>query len=536
MDPRQLEARKRLLEDYDFYSPNALKIRTKGGEIVPLTPKPAQRILRDAIERQLESTGRVRLLVLKARQQGLSTDIGGFMYYQISQRKGAKAIVLAHKADSTNALFGMVRRYHDNCPEFLRPSTKYANKRELFFDKLDSQYTVSTAGGDAVARGETNTHIHASELAFWPKTSAREIWNGLSQSCPDKPGTAIFIESTANGVSGLFYELYKGAILPPGHKDKNEYELVFIPWFLDPDYAIAAHKGFLRTPEEKKIVARALKEYQIALSDGQLSWRRQKIANGNLDLFRQEYPAYPEEAFLTSGRPIFNPDQLGELLDNALDYTQVSMRALEAGKWEEHPRGELAVYHEPDPLESYVIGADVAAGVRGGDYSVAQVLDSKKRLVAKWRSHIIPDGFSDVLDALGKWYNHGRLVVENNNHGVLTCYRLSKDLNYPNLYQSVQHDKTTDKETTVVGFSTTVKTKPLIIDGLRAAMRDRELDIRDKETLREMQSYILSESGGMEAEEGCHDDCVISLALANYAHAGMPRPVKFDDNYYEDGL
>ena len=67
MDPRQLEARKRLLEDYDFYSPNALKSRTKGGEIVPLTPKPAQRILRDAIERQLESTGRVRLLVLKAR-------------------------------------------------------------------------------------------------------------------------------------------------------------------------------------------------------------------------------------------------------------------------------------------------------------------------------------------------------------------------------------------------------------------------------------------------------------------------------------
>jgi hypothetical protein len=94
----------------------------------------------------------------------------------------------------------------------LKPSTRYASRRELFFDKLDSSYVVGTAGSESVGRGETITHAHVSEIGFWPPSSSREVFNGLMQSVPNKPGTAVFIESTANGVTGLFYELWQGAV------------------------------------------------------------------------------------------------------------------------------------------------------------------------------------------------------------------------------------------------------------------------------------------------------------------------------------
>lgn len=103
---------------------------------------------------------------------------------------------------------------------------------------------------------------------------------------------------------------------------------------------------------------------------------------------------------------------------------------------------------------------------------------------------------------------------------------------YPNFYTEVQVDKLTDRETIKLGFTTTSKTKPLIIDQLRAEMRDGNLELNDKVTVREMMSYIVTESGAMQAESGCFDDCVMSLALANHVHQGAWEPIESTDNYY----
>ena len=527
MDSRALEVRKRLRDDFKLYARNCLDIRTKDGDIKKLAINKAQAILDTAIDKQLAALGYVRIIILKARQQGLSTYVGGRMYHGVTHRKGAKALVLAHNADSTRALFEMVQRYHQNLPDALRPSTKYSNKKQLTFDRLDSAYVVATAGGDAIARGETFTHIHASEMAFWPKSSASGIWNGLAQSMGKVPGTALFIESTANGVSGLFYDLWRGA-----EDGTNGYVPVFIPWFLEDGYRVPAPAGFTRTLEEDAVAEIAARDWDIALDDDQLQWRREKIAETSRDQFKQEYPATPSEAFLTSGRPVFNPEQLAQLLDVAPDPDHCPRLSLTLGEWDRNPRGELVEYWPHDPHERYCIGADVAAGIRGGDWSVAHVLDSKKRQVAVWRGHVIPDYFADVLDALGKRYNQARLAVENNNHGVLTAHRLAKDLNYENLFYTIQVDKDVDKELRVPGFTTNVKARPLVLDGLRAAMRDGEITVTDKITLREMQTFIVNEAGKMEAEQGSHDDCVMSLAIANYAHEGIPRPIELDDSYY----
>ena len=218
------------------------------------------------------------------------------------------------------------------------------------------------------------------------------------------------------------------------------------------------------------------------------------------------------------------------MLDDTRDVKQ--RLALETDEWVNHARGELTVYRDHDEGERYIIGADVAMGVRNGDFSVAQVLDSKKRQVATWRGQVHPDYFAEVLYALGDYYNEAFIIVENNGHGILTCTRLGKDLNYPNFYTEVQHDKLTDRETVKLGFSTTAKTNPLIIDQLRASMRECELELNDKTTIREMLTYIVTESGSMEAEPSCFDDCVMSLALANYVHEGAWEPVETPNELY----
>ena len=521
MDKKLKAVRKRLLTDFPFYSKASLKIRTKTGEIAPLKLNPAQKILQEAVDKQMKTEGKVRVIILKARQQGLSTYTGGYLYFSVSQQPARKAMVITHHADSTRALFDLTKRYHDNQVEILKPHTKYSSRRELSFDTLDSSYVVATAGGDAVGRGETFSHVHASELAFWPKSTAEEIWNGLSQAVPNAKGTAIFIESTANGVSGVFYDMWKGAV-----EGTNGYVPVFIPWFIDPDYREPVSKGFKRTPEEKELA----KKYK--LDNEQLMFRRRKIAQNGLELFQQEYPSHPDEAFLTTGRPVFNPAQLQDLLTKTRDVRQ--KLALEGDEWVEHHRGELQTYYNHDAGETYVVSADPSMGISSGDYSVAQVLDSKKRQVAVWRGHVHPDYFAEILAALGHYYNEAFIIVENNSHGILTCTRLGKDYAYPNFYTEIQHDKITDRETVKLGFTTTSKTKPLIIDQLRAAMREGELELNDKTTIREMLTYIVTESGAMEAEQGCFDDCVMSLALANHVHEGVWEPVEpINDLYVE---
>lgn len=519
MDPKLKKVRKRLYQEFPFYARSALKIRTKAGEVAPLSLNPAQQILDEAVQKQLKSEGKIRIIILKARQQGLSTYTGGYLYFAVSQQKARKAMVITHHADSTRALFDMTKRFHEHCPEILKPHTKYSSRRELSFDVLDSSYVVATAGGDSVGRGETLTHVHASELAFWPKSTAQDIWNGLLQAVPNAPQTAVFIESTANGVTGIYYDLWKGAV-----EGTNGFVPVFIPWYTDPTYIEDVPDNFERTPEEEDLADK------YNLTDNQLMFRRRKIAQNGIDLFRQEYPAEPEEAFLTTGRPVFNPEQLQECLGDTRDVEE--RLALEGDEFVIHSRGELQTYLKHDAGEQYVIGADVAMGVRNGDYSVAQVLDSKKRQVATWRGQVHPDHFAEVLYALGEYYNEAFICVENNSHGILTCTRLGKDLAYPNFYTEVQVDKITDRETIKLGFSTTAKTKPLIIDQLRASMREKELELNDKTTIREMMTYIVTESGAMEAEPSCHDDCVMSLALANHVHEGAWEPVETPDELY----
>jgi hypothetical protein len=513
------EARQKLYDDYQFYAKSAIKIRTKENDLQQMRFNSPQEKLHAAIEAQRQETGKVRIIILKARQQGFSTYVHGRMYWTLSQRIARKGLVVAHQSDSSRALWDMYKRTHKEMPEVLKPATAYSSRKELVFDKLDSGIMVATAGGEGVARGETFSDVHLSEVAFWPVATASENLNALLQAIPNGPHTSIYVESTANGMSGVFYNLWQGAI-----RGENGFLPFFSPWHDTPEYKDEVPEDFEQTYEEMDLVR------DHGLTNGQLMWRRKKIAQNGLDKFKQEYPITAEEAFIASGRPVFEPEVVHSMLKESKP--PLYQMAMEGKTFSKHTRGELKVWKERELGEQYWIGADVAMGSREGDWSVAQVLDSQQRLVAQWRGKIHPDAFADVLEALGFYFNEAWVAVENNSHGLWTAVRLGRDLAYPFTWTDVSEGQLNDRETINIGFRMSVKTKPMVIDKLRSALRNGDLFIEDRETLQEMLTYIVNESGKYEAEQGCHDDTVTSLALALHIHSGKFTPVKVTDDFY----
>ncbi|TFU06168.1 hypothetical protein EUV02_03920 [Polymorphobacter arshaanensis] len=539
LEKKRKAARLRLLNDFEYYAPRILKIRTKTGETLPFKLNRAQRQFFEQILDQWQKTGRVRVVVLKARQMGLSTLWGAFMFWWTTQHKGQKAMVITHKTDSTKALFDMTKRFYDSIEPGhpCKPSSGASSVRELKFDILDSGYMVGTAGSDTVGRGETLQLVHASELGLWPKGKAADILNGLLQAVPKNDDTFVAIESTARGTSGPFYEYWQGARLDPLDPEGNGFIQVFLPWFIQDEYCEEPIEGFTRTLDEEELAEKH------GLSDGQLMWRRRKVAADGLDLFKQEYPSNAMEAFLTSGRPVFNLEKLHERL--AVCPNIIHRLGLQLGPKPEFmpdPRGELLVYREHNPAESYTIGSDVAEGIPGarksngefeGDYTVAQVFDSRKRQVAVWRGHVDPDFWATTVYHLGLYYNDALLAVEVNNQGILPNTRLEKDFDYPNLYRRLQYDKMRDEEVAKVGFKTDQISKPLIISELRAAIRDGTIELNDQKTIQELMTFVVNpNTGGMEAEYGSHDDTVMALAITNHIHEGRFDPIEVPEDSY----
>jgi hypothetical protein len=266
------------------------------------------------------------------------------------------------------------------------------------------------------------------------------------------------------------------------------------------------------------------------LDNDQLMFRRRRIAEKGPELFNQEYPCCAADAFLTSGHPVFDPTRVKSMLDAARP--PIARKTLVGRTWEPSNHGDLHCFLPFDAKAEYFIGADVSGGVRK-DYSVAQVFNDKRQQVAVWRSNQMePDAFGTLLAELGRFYGDAQIIVERNNHGILTNRVLNVDESYPHLYQESVYDKVTDSETDHIGFQTNQKTKPLVIDKLRAHIRDKALEIYDEETLLEMKTFIVTRSGKLQAEQGKHDDCVMALALVDHINEGEWKAYKNQDSDY----
>lgn len=291
----------RLNEDFRFYARTHLKVRTKAGELSPFILNKPQEFVHDQIEKQRRETGRVRALVLKARQEGVSTYTGGRFYWRTTRNDGKATFILSHEADTTEKLFQIVERFHKNCPDPAKMQTDVANRRRMVFSGLNSEYFVGTAGNENVGRGGTIQYLHASEAAFYPDGDG--FSKGLLQSVPDMAGTEVIIESTANGMDPLFYKMCMDAMQGVG-----EYILIFLPWFWMQEYRKDTPLDFQPTEDEVKLAELYKLDWQ------QIYWRRMKIISLKNDLkaFMQEYPCNVEEAFISSGTSLIPSFQVME--------------------------------------------------------------------------------------------------------------------------------------------------------------------------------------------------------------------------------
>lgn len=294
-----IEWARRINEDFVEYS-RVLTIVDKGGEKRPLVLNRAQLELHRRIEEQLAQTGKVRVLVLKGRQQGISTYLQARLRWLLKKRGGRKAYTMAHEIKATNNLFKMAKRYHDHEPEAIRPITGASNANELLFSGMDCRMEVATAGTKDTGRSSTVQLLHGSEYAFWE--NAESHWAGIGQTVPDLPGTEVWIESTANGVKNDFYARWKQAINGVG-----DFIPIFLPWFWQPEYRRALPPDWKRDDDENELAQ------LYGLDDEQLAWRRNKIEsdfNGDASRFQQEYPCNWQEAFVAEQRDTFIPAKL----------------------------------------------------------------------------------------------------------------------------------------------------------------------------------------------------------------------------------
>ena len=548
---------------YDFlrYAPANLKIQTQEGKLVPFQFNEIQLILDDIAKNLEHLTGMVRMVILKARREGVTTYWTGKFFHNTIHKRNRYSYIITHEPDATDFVFKMVKRYYDNCT--LKPQTKYNNTTLLEFNNstgtgLDSAFRVATANKADIGSAQLIHNLLLSELAKYPAQTVDETLTSVLQCVPDDPDTRVIIESTAKGHGGEFHKRFWGArhiyevyldragraawrhSLNYDADPNNHYARVFIPCFVFDKYRKEPEFGFEPTTADHAIYGneQALKD-RYGVGDMFLAWRRDVIVNkcrGSLSIFHQEYPMNPKEAFLASGRPVFNMAICDERSTLAVspnpliyyDYNLSSGQFFTKTPYLGDTDSLLCVYKEPDPHCTYVISADVSEGIEIDndkyDWSCFDVLDRVTgEQVATWHGKIEPTPFGTLLEWVARRYNWAWIVPERNNHGHAVLGKLY-ERKYPNIWVEEVNEAPNTKRMRY-GWKTDKVSKGMIIDELIETQNNYPDLIKSRDTWMEMMSFKHRPDGTMSAEPGSHDDRVMSFAIGNYCRHRLGPPM-----------
>lgn len=550
----QLEKIRLIKQDFYKFAKMNLYIKDKFANIVPFVPNEPQCALIDYVLLCIQEKRPIKVIILKARQMGFSTAVEALCYWWTSTNFNINSVIIGNDEKSSLNLYRMFRRYFDNTNILFKPSVRYNTKSDLTFEKFDengkqiglgSAIKIETAKNKSAGRSDTVNFLHASELGAWE--NGEDLVASLMQTVPDaevmeKP-SMVFLESTAEGRGNYFHKEYVAAV-----NKKNNYQPLFAPWWiLDTYERESTWEDLGQLNDYEKFLVELMRKGHETLGHKfpikeesiprKLAYYRRKAKDfaATPERLPQEYPSTWEEAFIASGKNVFNPLALQEMEKDAtpledVDYykiTPLEDRPYEEFELEEVPfepneapddftyKAPLKIWEKPKPYKEYVIGADVAEGLKGGDFSVATVVDiSTMEVVARWRGHCDPDKFGEILGALGTYYNYALIGVEVNNHGLTTVQKL-RDTFYTNLYKRDRgYDEEWETPTVNLGWKTDMRTKRLMIDDLIKLVRERVIKDKDIVFINEAFSYVRDERGRMNAEEGSHDDVVMSTAIA----------------------
>lgn len=492
----------------------ALYIKTKEKKVVKLKLNRAQNLIYRRIKKIKNQGQPIRMIILKARQEGVSTFCEAMIFENTVSSSNVNSLIVAHEPESTEEIFRMSKLYYDMLREPVKPLKRYDNKKQLVFENPDektrpddpglrSKMVIATAGKVKIGRGLTIQNFHGSEVAFWK--NGKELMLSVMQAIPDLPNTMVFLESTANGFGGdgeYFYNIVQDAIA-----GKNDFELIFLPWHLMPEYSMR-----FSGEEEKTKFAETLDAYEkdiqkrFNLTLEQLNWRRWAIKNkcgGDTDKFKQEYPITIEEAFVASANTVIPKQHI----EAQRKYIREPIDKLD---------GDVLIY-EHVKSHYYALGADPSEGT-GHDDSAFTVIDRMTgREVAHFANNRIQsDLFARKMVKTAEYFGNAIIVPEVNGHGIAVLNELQK-LEYPNIFRQRYYDHPSKQWTRRLGWKTTKITKPLMVDEFKHGLREEEIGMSSAATVGQMLTFVHTnepDRHGMGAETGQKDDCLISAMLA----------------------
>lgn len=528
--------------DFPFWAVRCVVINDKiSSRDIPFRLNRPQRRLVALLESERRAGRPLRLIMLKARQWGGSTLIQVyFAWIQIIHRRNWNSLICAHVKDTAATIRGMYTKLLDRYPEEywdeesapeFRPYERMTNIRVI--QGRGCKVTVCSSENQESTRGQDYALAHLSEVAFWKDStlhSPAALLRSVASGIVAKPLSFIAMESTANGVGNFFHREWLRANTP-GKSDKIPF---FVPWHeIEMNSAeVTDPVGFMASLDSYE---RELWELHGCTLEAIKWYRDKRLGFPDHRSMMAEYPTTPAEAFASTARSVFRSPDVEKLRADCREGERGEVVLSPCGdtpavagtpRFIPSPDGCCTLWSHPRREGDYIVCVDIGGRSRGADYSVICVLDrgaGKERrpeIVAQWRGHIDHDLLARKAEAIGRYYSDALLVIESNSwesssegQGRFILDSLSRT--YPNLYfrQSEGGGQRTP------GFHVNVRTKGQIITNLVAYVRERSYTERSAAACDELLQYESLPDGSFAASRGCHDDILMTRAIALYIHS-----------------
>jgi len=496
----------------------ALSDFEKFASLVDILTKDSQRIRfkPNAIQREWMANCTSRAIILKARQQGITTieQIRDLFYFLTVP--GARVVVVCQSVTGQAPLKQLAQNFRIMLESLMRVGMKIDFTTDAVGEWIladrDSSLRIIVAGASEASaskkgRAGTISRLHITECAFFEY--ADETLNALFECVPsESTGSEIVIESTANGATGFFYKQCQKAI-----ENKGSYKLHFFPWYKTEEYRTPLEPGEVIEPSQLLDKERREREEVLlekGVSQEQLKWYRAKVEDKGQSKTDQEYPTDRDTCFLVSGRQYFEHTVTTKLIGRVVEPI------------EKRDHDQISIWRQPQAGERYLISADTSEGI-GLDASAAVIREFKTgALCATLHGQYTPWQLAEALAALGWEYNRALIAVERNNHGhsVLQAFDKlrtpapeDKSRPYLNVYTAADEK---------AGWHTNPVTRPVMLDALEDAHRKGYWSTPCATTLKQIRNFVIGKNGKAQAASGEHDDLVIAEAISWSVRQAMP--------------
>ena len=506
------------------------------GVMMPFELNPSQvKISAKLYERQAQGKP-LWLIFLKARRLGISTYSSALLDAHCLQKDHAAALIVAQLSKTGKAMFSQCKSFAECLPMRLPDPTQH----ELYFPHSGAMSILSHATAKTVigGRGLTLSALHMTEASRYPgEDSFVSLLNCVSRD----PDNIVIIETTANGIMGpgkAYHDYWVDAV-----KGENNFMPIFLPWYEDP----ATHLSDKLAADAPRDDYETWLMREFHCTKGQIAWYRETLntlCSGSIYKWSEEYPATPDEAFVSSGQPIFDREELEYMRKSCCD--PIAKGDIQGPPGDmffmEKRDGPLYLWEKPQPLTHYFVGCDAAKGVEEGDFAAIVGWNAETGEQAfRYAGRVGPEALAEKVNHLCRWYNKAMVNVEvTGGWGYIVVKALRDQFHYPNQYLwRSRDDKPDTKPRQALGWETTERTRQMLFNVFRTSIRNSlPKDYGDgvkfqkhEIVVKDIQLY--AQCGEAETELGFrwtiekgHDDIAFAawLGWIAMAHYHIPHP------------